>query len=124
MRRSPLHPLFEWNDAKAAEEHRLAQARLLLRSVIVVRPDVDGISPDPVRAFVALSQRHVDDVDNEDDLEVSAKVYRHLDDVRANPVWRAEMLEIVKNDLTAMRRKYRALTELAAVWDAIDRKAS
>ena len=36
---SPLHPAFEWNDAKAAHQHRLDQARRLIRSVIIVRPD-------------------------------------------------------------------------------------
>jgi hypothetical protein len=30
---SPLHPFFEWDDDKAAHEHRLDQARRLIRSV-------------------------------------------------------------------------------------------
>lgn len=37
---SPLHSYFEWNDAQAAHEHRLSQARRLIRSVkieVVVR---------------------------------------------------------------------------------------
>ena len=33
---SPLHPAFEWDDAEAARQHRLAQARLIMRSVVVV----------------------------------------------------------------------------------------
>ena len=32
---SPLHSAFEWDDAQAAHEHRLAQARVLLRRVRV-----------------------------------------------------------------------------------------
>jgi hypothetical protein len=32
---SPLHPLFEWDDSKAADRHRLDQARTLIRSVQV-----------------------------------------------------------------------------------------
>jgi len=31
----PIHPHFEWNDSVAAEEHRLWQARQLIRSVRV-----------------------------------------------------------------------------------------
>jgi translation initiation factor 2 alpha subunit (eIF-2alpha) len=37
---SPLHSLFEWDNAKAGHQHRLDQARQLLRSVrIVTRVD-------------------------------------------------------------------------------------
>ena len=32
---SPLHRVFEWDDAAAAEEYRLIQARTLVRSVVV-----------------------------------------------------------------------------------------
>lgn len=32
---SPLHEFFEWDDEKAAHEHRLGQARALIRSVQV-----------------------------------------------------------------------------------------
>lgn len=32
---NPLHPLFNWNDEDAAEQHRIAQARLMIRSLIV-----------------------------------------------------------------------------------------
>jgi hypothetical protein len=32
---SPLHHLFEWDDAKAAHAHRLDQARILLRGIHV-----------------------------------------------------------------------------------------
>lgn len=33
---SPLHRFFEWDDAKAAHQHRLSQARRLIRMVTVV----------------------------------------------------------------------------------------
>lgn len=32
---SPLHARFEWDDTKAADEHRRAQARMLIRSIKV-----------------------------------------------------------------------------------------
>jgi hypothetical protein len=32
---SPLHDRFEWDDEKAAEQHRLAQARTLIRTVTI-----------------------------------------------------------------------------------------
>lgn len=36
---SPLHELFEWDDEKAAAQHRLYQARELIRSITVVFVD-------------------------------------------------------------------------------------
>lgn len=36
---APLHPNFEWDDEKAADEYRLQQARTLVRSVQIVFPD-------------------------------------------------------------------------------------
>lgn len=41
---SPLHDLFEWDDAKASMEHRLLQARQLIR-VVVLRPHIGEPNP-------------------------------------------------------------------------------
>jgi len=49
-----LHADFEWDDAVAAERHRLNQARYLLRSLIIV-PVVKGQSKRPIRAFFAVN---------------------------------------------------------------------
>ena len=38
-----LHPAFEWDDATAAHEHRLGQARTLLRGVCIVQGDSEPI---------------------------------------------------------------------------------
>ncbi len=35
---SPLHRHFEWNDTKAAEQHRLQQAKVLLANLYIVNP--------------------------------------------------------------------------------------
>lgn len=39
---APAHLYFEWDDAKAAHQHRLYQARHLLRAIEVVYQDTDG----------------------------------------------------------------------------------
>ena len=44
---SPLHPAFEWDDAVAAELHREEQARLMLRSIRIVR----DAEQEPERVF-------------------------------------------------------------------------
>jgi hypothetical protein len=53
---SVLHPLFEWNDARAADQWRLEQARYLIRSVIVVvEPSEPAEDQRTIRAFVPIS---------------------------------------------------------------------
>lgn len=47
----PLHSCFEWNDSKAGQLYREAQARLLIRSVRVVRQG----SSKPTRVYVNVT---------------------------------------------------------------------
>src|SRR4051812_6293981 len=51
-RGSPLHAVFEWNNAKAAHEHRLSTARSLIRMVRieVITTDLSGPRRVPVFA--------------------------------------------------------------------------
>ena len=46
-RAHPLHPCFEWDDAIAAEEHRASTARLLMRSIVVIRGTGDRTRQEP-----------------------------------------------------------------------------
>ena len=46
---APLHPVFEWNDAEAAERHREHQARTMIRSLVVERPDSQ---PSPIYVHI------------------------------------------------------------------------
>jgi hypothetical protein len=50
---APLHPVFEWNDLVAAEQHRQHQARNLIRSVQIIETD-NQISP----AYVHIQTTH------------------------------------------------------------------
>lgn len=43
--RSPTHWTLEWNDAKAAHQHRINQARQVLRSIVVVTNDEQRVQP-------------------------------------------------------------------------------
>jgi len=51
---SPLHPNFEWDDAKAAHLHRIQTARNLMGAIIVVKVNEEVITP--VRAYVHVKQ--------------------------------------------------------------------
>jgi hypothetical protein len=45
---APLHPEFEWDDSRAAEEYRRDQARHMIRSIRVVRQ----ADEEPIRQYV------------------------------------------------------------------------
>ena len=52
-KKAPLHPAFEWDDTKAAEEHRLWQARRIVRAVQVVDDETKDETPQYVHVRVA-----------------------------------------------------------------------
>lgn len=110
---NPLHAHFEWDDSAAAEAFRLAQAHGLIRRVklTVMRPASDArrMTISSTRAFESRpSQR-------------SRKGgYEPIDDILADEHKRQELVAQVLRDLRAYRRRYALLSELAAVWEAID----
>ena len=102
---SPLHGGFEWDDRRAAQEYRLDQARLIVRSVIVHRDGNDG-EPMAVRAFVHIGE---------------ASDYEDIDVVLGIPEKREALLAQALAELEIVRRKYETLEELAGVFAAMDR---
>jgi len=102
--RSPLHASFQWDDALAAHEHRLALARSMARSIRVITPE----RPEPKRAYF-----HVHIHDGIDAYVTEARVLSESD-----------LYEALKHtalaELNSARLKYREITELSEVWDAID----
>jgi hypothetical protein len=52
-KRSPLHEAFDWNDKTAAHEHRLATARLMLRSIRII-VEIENKPPEERRLLVGV----------------------------------------------------------------------
>lgn len=102
---SPLHGWFDWDDSEAAAKWRLHQARQLVVTVQIEWPE----AKDPIRAFVSLKS------DRE-----SSGGYRMAVDVLSDPERRAELLADARSDMLTFRAKYRALSELAAVFEAME----
>jgi hypothetical protein len=112
--RSPLHPEFEWDDTKAAREHRLLQARNLLNAIKVIYVTVEHGEPKSIEySFVSAIQNT--------DEGGQAHYYISTEEGLKKPDQRAEMLENALSELRAFRRKYAVLTELASVFAAIDK---
>jgi len=103
---SLLYSRFEWDDTKASHQYRLWQAR----HIINVR--ITTIATQNTRMFVSVqSQRKLTDGG-----------YHSIQDVLDDPNLYAETLEEAKRELNRLRRKYRHLVELKAIWDAIDKE--
>lgn len=103
---SPLHGQFTWDDAKAAEEYRLWQARELIATFWVV----DSPSNERVRLLLSLASDRPE-----------KHGYRFSADVLANPEQRSEWLLMALSELQSWKKTYAALTELRPVFAAITR---
>lgn len=97
---SPLHSHFEWDDTEAARQHRLTQARTLIRSVKI---QVNKSVPVMVRAFVSLPS----------DQKVGGG-YRRIEDVVNNEFMLHQLTQEIINKIEQWERK---ASELGLVVD-------
>lgn len=104
---SALHEHFEWDDATAAEQHRLAQAGELIRSITVDVSRSNVEPPKHVRAFVSVERE-------------SGRSYTSTLHAMGDAELRRQVLEGAWRELLAVRQKYAGLEELARVFAAID----
>ena len=111
-KRSPIHEEFNWDDASAAHEHRKDRARAMLRSIVVVRVEAPDVLTRQYEVRVVS--------DNEEDSADHERVYYRTEDLLADPEQRERLLARAVSALRAMREKYRQLSELAVVFQAID----
>lgn len=110
-KRNPIHLCFEWDDQKAAHEHRLQTAREMLRSFVFVREDIQTDRPQRVYEVVRQPQQGAGRVRH---------VYKTTDDILKDEDLRAELLGRALKELISIRNRYRDLNELAVVLRAID----
>lgn len=103
--KTALHSKFEWDNVKAAHEHRLWQARLLIKACVTV---IDHDKP-PVHAFVSLeSDRR------------NGGGYRVLADVLSDDERRDELMQQSLKELRVWQKKYEQLEALAPIYEAAE----
>jgi len=110
-KRSPLHPNFEWDDTKAAEQHRLFQARYLIGSIV----EVNVHTQKETRSFV-----NVTTVTDDDGNLLRARSYAPIETAMTDPSLRQRVLGTVKRQLTTVLRQHADLEELASVYEAVE----
>lgn len=103
---SPLHSYFEWDDGKAAHQHRLEQARLLIRCTV----ELVGGDERPVKMYVSLQSKRSD-----------GDSYQSLKDVIRTRPLREELLRQALAEADAWRKRYEKFAELQEVFAAIGR---
>lgn len=97
---APLHSVFEWDDSVAAEAHRQAQARQLVRAVVLVPDPRKGEGTTSVRAFVSVTKP-----------EVQQRTYRPITEALQNPIDAAAIKARLLKELLNMRQRYVELME-------------
>ena len=93
---SPLHDEFEWNDGIAAEKYRENQARHIINCLVTVHE-----SASPTRSFF--------------NIECKTAEYRSVTAIMQN-----QLLSLALRELDAFKQKFSSLSELAAVFAAIE----
>lgn len=99
-KKSPLHTFFEWDDTEAAKEHRLEQARGLVRSVRVVITTPNGM--DETRAFHSVR------IHEEEPHRAYAPTTRILSDAALSD----QVIERARSELIAWKRKYESYSDI------------
>lgn len=102
---SPLHPLFEWDNAKAAESYRVEQARGVLQAIRVVFEP--GMNPAP--AFVHVRT------------EAEGPGYVSIIRAMSDAQMRAQVLNDALAQVEALKARYQGLEELRPIWRAAQR---
>lgn len=103
---SEMHKLFEWDDAKAAEQYRLHQASVIICSVQVTTNE-ESCKPIITRAFVQTSE--------------TATGYVNIHRAMSEDDKRAEVIERAKAEARWFISKYQAFEELADLIEAMSR---
>lgn len=104
--KTELHKCFDWDDAEAAEKWRMQQARHIVCN-LVIKEKTDAPKPE-VRVFFKT--------DNESGYKPTVLIMQDKDEYQ-------KLLARALAELNSFRAKYKSLTELDGVFDAIDKVA-
>lgn len=107
---SAVHAHFEWDDGRAAHQHRLSQAGDLIRSITidVSRSNVEPAKP--IRAFISVER-------------AGERSYTSTVHALSDADLRKQVLDRAWADLEAWRNRHAELTEFARIFSAIDTTA-
>lgn len=105
---SPLHRLFEWDNRKAAEQHRLQQARQVICSIEITIQPASG--PRSVRAYVSLP-------------DGPGRKYHRITDAMSDDSLREVCVQQALDVFEQAKARYQHFHELGEIFKAIDSTA-
>lgn len=95
----PLHSFFEWDDSKAAEQHRIHQAQRLIRKVKIVYREANDTTPRRMgRAYLSVER-------------AGRRVYEPTEEVVQDPLTAQMIMREMERDWQSLRRKYEGFKE-------------
>ena len=97
-----MHGEFTWDDTEAAKEHRLMQARMLVRKVKITNPS--DLNKPPIPMFVSLME----------DRAREGGGYRQTAEVLSNDELLNQLEATAKNELAAWTKRHAMLTDLVS----------
>lgn len=100
---SPLHGHFEWDQAAAASQYRLEQARYLIAAVVIVKAEDEATKP--IRAWCRVSEGG----------------YEAVEIVMATPDLRERVLKDIRGEIKRCREKAEVFEGFASVLESLDR---
>lgn len=120
---SVLHPYFEWDDEKAAEQHRLAQARTLANNIRVIRTEE---TQQTAPAFVSVMVS-VPDAKNspsrecaEEPEETTVRAYVPVEVALADTDLRRQAIQSVVMGIGALQRRLHEMKEFAQELESLE----
>lgn len=105
---SPIHSAFEWDDTEAARQHRLSQARFLVR-MIEVRYVEQPRDSAPTRAFVSVKRD-------------GHPSYTSTAHAMTDAELREQVLQRAFEELKTWRQRYKDYKELADLFRQIEQQ--
>lgn len=109
---SPLHPVFPWDDAEAAQKHRESLARMLIASVYEIRLEIvhEQADPRPTKHLLYVSVGQP---------KAGGARYVATTDAMASPDMQRIVIDQCLSQIAAWKRRYEHLFGEAEVANAI-----
>lgn len=101
---SELHKCFTWDDKKAADKWRLQEARFVVCNLVIEQKEPEA---QPVRVFHRVGT-------------TQDAGYKRVEIIMQNPDEYQQLLKQAKAELISFTNKYKRLTELERVFEAIN----
>ena len=96
-KKSPINPAFEWNDAVAAEKHRVEQARKMLTNLEIVRVEIESGPAISSRAMFVVSR------------DGDRRGYMNADAIMGDRELKAQVIARARRELESYLNKYKSV---------------